>query len=262
MQSTPDVACVTLEIRGMTMKTHEPLPQWLRDISATDPFPRQQFFATPMLFYPGSGADGSPIAFFNQRHEIHCAVYADYGIPLSELKAMLEDPVNRFRGYEMIVQQKLQERDWVPTGWQPREDIRARSNTSRHLQGALEPFGYFVVFQRQADFGPEHGAERFALLFLGADGIATYDALWCQAERPDPPQIVVIQDHGSGMNYDRFGNRGLLHKIASEARALPRHLFVAGNSKPWDGYVVNDPEISSRGGMHGHLRVLWTRAEC
>jgi hypothetical protein len=247
----------------MTMKTHEPLPQWLRDISAADPFPRQQFVATPMLFYPGSGADGSPIAFFNQRHALHCAVYADYGISLSALKALLDDPLSGFRGYEMIVQQELQERDLVPTGWQPHVDMRARFDASRRLQGALEqPFGYFVVFQRQEGFGPEHGAERFALLFLGADGIATYDALWCQAERPDPPEIVVIQDHGFGGNYDHFGHGGLLHKIASEAGALPQHLFVADNSEPWDGYVVNDPEISSRGGMHGHLRVLWTRAEC
>jgi hypothetical protein len=245
------------------MMINESLPQWLHDISAADTFPRQQFFASPMLYYPGSGADGSPIAFFNQRKSLHCAVYADYGIALPALKALLEDPVKGFRGYEMLLQQELHERDLVPAGWLPHVDVGARSHAPRYRNESMgQPYGFFVVLQREEGFGPEHGAERLALLFLGADGIATYDALWCQAKRPEPPKIVVIQDHGFGGNYDRFGNGGLLHKIASEAGALPQYLFVADDSEPWDGYAVCDPEISSHGGMHGHLRVLWNRAEC
>lgn len=47
-----------------------------------------------------------------------------------------------------------------------------------------KPYGFLEVLERDAELGPEHGAARLAIIFLGADGHATYDALFCQGKNP------------------------------------------------------------------------------
>ena len=71
------------------------------------------------------------------------------------------------------------------------------------------PYGFLEILDRSPTLGDDHGALRLAILFIGVDGIAAFDALFCQGNfRKD--QFVVLQDHGFGGNYDHFGTSGLM----------------------------------------------------
>ena len=90
--------------------------------------------------------------------------------------------------------------------------------------------------------------------------MATYDAVFANGNMT-PPLAVVLQDHGFGENYDRFGKGGLLEKIAAESGIYPKLLLTAANTETWDGYTpLAAPGVL--GGMHRHERRLFIREEC
>ena len=118
----------------------------------------------------------------------------------------------------------------------------------------VEPYGSLCVFDREVEYGNEHGPERLALLYLGADGIATYDALYCQ-RWSRPPYALLLQDHGFGGNYDRFGRGGLLERIAIRADVFPE--WILTDRGEWVGFdQVPDVERSC-GGINHNMRELW-----
>ena len=91
------------------------------------------------------------------------------------------------------------------------------------------PFGKLYILERI-----ENG-ERFALLYLCADGIATYDALF--GNKNMKLDFLVLQDHGFGCNYDKFGEGGLMDLIAKKTKVKPERILCAENTKLWDGYA-------------------------
>ena len=64
----------------------------------------------------------------------------------------------------------------------------------------MTPFSLFVVLRRRETFDATHGPARVALLFVGGDSYATFDALYCQNDGTPAPFFVLIQDHGFGGN--------------------------------------------------------------
>ena len=131
----------------------------------------------------------------------------------------------------------------------------------RYRFAAAPAFGFLEILERDPEFDDGHGARRLAILFLGADGIAAYNALFCQEGNVAVPFAVVVQDHGFGGNYDRFGRGGLLEGLAARCNVIPRWLLVAENTDPWEGFV-RVPEVDGdRGGMHATLRFLYERRE-
>jgi hypothetical protein len=236
----------------------EPVPPWLDEFTSRHTFRRQPFLASRVVYYPGAGTDGHPVRLFGSTHCAHCFVYADYGLARTDVEAQLEHPRRHFRGYHSLARLNLAEHDLTPGGWIPH--VHPGDVAPDRYRFAAPPFGFLEVLERDQGFDDKHGARRLALLFLGADGIAAYDALFCQPHSTSP-FAVVIQDHGFGGNYDRFGRGGLLDGIASRCDAVPRWLLVAENTDPWDGFgrvpgVGGDP-----GGMHATPRFLYKRCD-
>jgi len=126
---------------------------------------------------------------------------------------------------------------------------------------ASPPFGLLEVLERDRELDDGYGSLRLAILFVGADGIAAYDALFCQGRETPPPFAVVVQDHGMGGNYDRFGRGGLLERIALDCHAVPRWLLVAENTNPWESFVRLPDVEGDRGGMHNMLRFLYEKCD-
>lgn len=247
--------------------THAPLlpmapPSWLTEFTPGQPFVAQAFFASRVVFYPGSGRDGSPIRFFGTKHLAHCFVFVDYWVPQREIERELAGQHTKFKGYSTLAQIQLTEQDLVarPPKWHLyAEEIPERA-AGFMADMMRAPFGMVAILQREAHLDDQHGPTRMAVLFLGADAVATYDALFCQ---PDslPPFAVVVQDHGFGGQYTRFDAIGLLARLAERTDVRPELLWCARGSEPWLGYALDPTVPPERGGVHNTERLLYRRVE-
>lgn len=239
----------------------EPMPQWLEQLRPGDSFPVNDFFNSRLVYYPGAGLDGQPVKLFGGGRFAHCFLYVDYGLTQERIEAALHADAGRydggFLGYSKVTRFQLSERDLTPRGW--RMHVVPREAPMRRSQGP--PFGMAVMLERDAEFDESHGPQRLAIMFLGADGIATYDALFCQAGVDRMPEVMVLQDHGFGGNYNRFERGGLLEELAQKTGRSPRWLYIADeNTEPWSGYHLVNEAGEERGGSGNHRRRLYRKA--
>lgn len=216
------------------LATHpEEMPRWLSEYKDGDPFPRN-FFQSRVVYYPGSGNDGHPVRVFNSTRSAHCYLYADYGVSKNNIIERLTRLESAFRGYEVISKIDVRKAELTPNPFIPRF-VPHQAEQFRGFAHAT-PFALLVVFQRLSSYDHRHGAERFAVLFLAADGFAAYEAVFCQQELRSPPFAIKLQDHGFGGNYDRFGAGGIMEDTARHYGVWPQLLLVGDNTEPWIGY--------------------------
>ena len=239
------------------MLVAEGLPPWLRRWNPARRISMTDFFASRVVYYPGSGTDGQPVEFFGSRHAAHCFVYVDYGIPIDHVRDELGENGHPFAGYRSAARQDLLEHDLTPNGW-----VRHIQPEGAPLQPLApgRPYAFIEILERRPEFNSDHGPERLAVLFLCADGVAAYDALFCQVTAT-PPFAVVLQDHGFGGNWTSFGQGGALENLASIVGRWPRFLFVAANTIAWTGYEAVDGATLGGGGEHRFVRQLWRRSD-
>jgi hypothetical protein len=233
----------------------ENLPMWLHDWSPAAKVSIDDFFASRVVFYPGSGTDGQPVQFFGLRHAAHCFVYADYGITRDHVQKELGADGHPFAGYKSAGHEELLEHDLTPNGWLPH--INPKAAPPGPVAPVL-PYAFVEILERRPGFDDAHGPQRLAILFLCADGVAAYDSLFCQVNAT-APYAVVLQDHGWGGNWTTFGEGGHLEKLASSTGRLPQFLLVAANTDVWGGYSAIDGATLGGGGMHAFERQLWKR---
>ena len=208
----------------------EPLPRWLANDNPPR-FNRDNFFGSRTVYYPGYGDDGQPVELCNRSHAAHTFIYVDHEVGRDALAQRLHDSRSRFLGYEVTHQEEL-------------------------LEDVLRPGGWFVVLDRQQGRGDDHGPERFAILFIGGDGYASYDALYCQGDGTPPPFLAVIQDC---FGYC-FGRDGLLERIARGQGVLPEYLLVGDPSTEWWGFA-DTGALPEPGGMFARARRLFMRID-
>lgn len=229
----------------------EALPRWLEGPSPK--FDRSEFFRSRTVYYPGAGDDGHPVSLCARAHAAHAFVYVDYGVPQETIRKQ----VHTFRGYEVEHLEEVSELTLRPGGWTEHID-RSELRPGAYDFASVEPFGLFAVLRRSETFEDAHGPRRLAILFVGGDGYATFDALYCQEDGTPAPFLIVIQDGGFSGNFDRFGAGGLLEYIARGRGVLPEWLLVGKPSSAWPGYrdIGATPE---RGGRARQLRRLFLR---
>lgn len=237
------------------MLTMADLPLWLRDWCPGHQIRAEDFFAYRVVFYPGSGTDGQPVKFFGSPHAAHSFVFADYGVTKDHLLQELGDDGRPFAGYRSAGRTELSESDLTPSGWTPH--IHSHDVPLSSIRQG-EPYGFIEILERRDGFDDSHGPKRLAILFLWADGVAAYDALFCQSQAK-PSFAIVLQDHGVGGNWTTFGRGGSLEQLASTTGRFPEFLLVADNTLAWNGYSVVEGADASRGGMHNNERRLWRR---
>lgn len=247
-----------MQIKEFLLQHREPCPDWLANFVPRNPFDLAPFFHSRVVFYPGYGSDGHAVKIFGSSHSAHCFVYADYGKTEASVKADLDNPEitynGHFNGYHSLARVKLTQQQLTPEGWTPHagpERFRAGSG--------ITPYGFLEVLERDPDLGDAHGAHRLAIIFLGADGHASYDALFCQDNETPAPFAVFVQDHGFGGNYSRFGRGGLLERIARCTDTLPSWLIVGDSFSAWEGYTRVPDVERDKGGMHSDLRILYQK---
>lgn len=237
----------------------EEMPQWLRNFKRGDKVPFNDFMASRIGYYPGSGYDGCLVKTCNQAHCVHSFIQVDYGIVERELKLEAEK-FNAFNGYHVIGRVDWNEQDLAPHG-QYAPNFRM---TEREMEKAMsfvlkdaDPYCFMEVYERNDDKGDDWGAKRFAVTFLFADGIMTYYQLFCQ-RYCKAPWIFLLQDHGVGGNYAGFGHGRLMEKVMEANDCWPENVICAENTNIWNHYErVNTAPVI--GGMHHSLRFLYKR---
>jgi hypothetical protein len=217
-------------------------PAWLCNLTPaikTNPFPLRKILKDS-LYYPASGFDGNPI-----RHlagNIHSFIYVDYGHERDEFDRALHE--EGFRGYEILAEREVTERELAPLGWRPTPPSPSEGRPNDN--NCKAPFCLWVVMQRHAGMPPSHGPERFSLLYLCADGAAAFQALYV-ANGLAPKAVAIIQPGHcfGGKNYTDFTDpeRILARSILENPAGQPELLLYGGwfgrdlyREPCWPGY--------------------------
>jgi hypothetical protein len=240
------------------LKEHERecVPEWLVKLNKDSAISMDDFFASRVVFYPGSGRDGRPVRIFGSAHAAHCFVYCDYGITREELVGTL-DQMNcgrrgSFKGYTTLRRQNLGTQDILPTTFRPTLPLPDRIQNSqsferRYLERnrrygprATTPYAFLEILERSEDLDDNHGPERLAILFLYADAYAAFDALFSPRNANHPPPFALfIENYGlqfGGGNWDRFDHGGYLEGLSRVTAAHPVYILLGRNSTAWDQY--------------------------
>jgi hypothetical protein len=251
----------------MTPKTYlqmyerERVPEWLNNYSKDSNFNCSEFFKSRVVFYPGSGNDGHAVEVFGASHSAHCFVYSDYMLGEDSILDDLNSKHRSLKGYNTFAIESVNQTEISPSNWRSHLTETQRQlvieGFSRFFRRSPpQAYGMFVVFERDEQFDNTHGPERLAILFLGADGHATFDALFCQ-DNQTPPFAVLLQDHGFGGNYCDFGEGGIMQNIASRTNRLPKYLLVSSCTKEWPDYELVNGLEPTHGGWASFQRNLF-----
>jgi len=203
-------------------------PRWLTNVSATtitnEPFPLHDLL-NDSLYYPSSGFDGDPV-----RHlagNILSFIYADYGRRYDDFVRALK---TGFSGYDLLAARSVTERELTPRGWRPTLPTRLDGDPSQSRRWMKDPFCAWSVFRRCENVPDSHGPARFSLLYLCADGVAAFQALYV-ANSAVPKAVAVIQPgHGFGGNWTDFTSpKGIFAKtVLGNPSGQPKILLYGG----------------------------------
>jgi hypothetical protein len=207
------------------------VPSWLSDLTPSaegdlpTPLPLRALL-DGSVFYAASRFDGTPVRLLGSR--ARSFVYVDYGV--EEARLLEELKTSPFAGYELLGSRAVLREELAPDGWVPRPPRGAREPRWEFVR---TPFARWLVFDRRADLDDAHGPARWSLLYVGGDGVATYQALY-HGQSVAPLAVCVIQPgHGFGGNWTDFTNRGqAFAEVVMDQRPelRPRLLAYGGRS--------------------------------
>ena len=243
----------------------EPTPEWLEQYRKGQPLPLKEFLQSRTVFYPAAGHDGHPVQMFNSSHSAHCFILVDYAKEMDKehVKEELGGPYG-FCGYSILDERDVSENEMrnvapLRTPHLTDEEMPRCRLPNGNDRWIGQPFALFVVFERVPELGDEHGAKRFAVLFLGADGVATYDALYANGNAKPPFALAFDQCSQDGGGWAPPGRGSPCEKVAEKSGVYPEILLV-GAVEPWTGYEAIPDVESSKGGGARNDRRLYRRA--
>lgn len=235
----------------------EVMPSWLAEYRPGGSLEAGRLLGSRLVFYPGSGTDGQAVKIFGGAGAAHVFVYADFGMQREEVERQLE--LHPFLGYRRLGREELKLENLCPQGWRQHlgpQDLARRQEASPPSE--RQGYGFVEILEREEELGEAHGVRRLAIFFLGADGIATFDALFCQ-DGQVAPFAILLQDHGFGDNYSSFGADGLLHLLALRCGVWPKYLLIGHATRPWPTYHRLKKLKGQAGGMHNFGRTLYLK---
>lgn len=235
------------------------VPSWLNHLSPAtirnEPFPLRKLLQDS-LYYPSSGFDGDPIRYLTGN--ILSFIYVDYGHTQDEFMGALGSP--GFRGYDLVATRSVIEQELTPSGWNPVLPTRIDGNPLRYRDRIKKPFCSWSVFQRRADVPINHGPSRFSLLYLCADGVAAFQALYI-ANTAAPKAVAVIQPgHAFGGNWTDYTDPKQIfaRSVLGNPSGRPAFLLYGGIGKRdyyrqscWPDYQTHICFVDKVGGTIG-----------
>ena len=212
----------------------EKMPDWLVNIKPDKTLPPEfplNEILNNSLYDPSSGLDGDPIKYLSGN--IYSFIYIDYGIDSDELDSNLDNP--GFKGYHLLLSRRISEQELTPNGWVASPPSREDGNPTQYRKWIKKPFANWSVFEREEGLDKEHGPEKFSLLFLCADGVSAFQALYL-SNNCYPKAVAIIQPGtGFGMNWTDFGNPDKIFSktVLTNPHGVPKYLLYGGIGKDY-----------------------------
>jgi len=255
---TPEFDCQH-KSKDDEMPTHDDFLRGLTpDSIVNDPFPLAAV-VDGSLYYPASGTDGSPL-----RHwplNIRTFVYVDWSVDITNFTATLQNhpPL----GYHLLGKRLVSQSELVPNPGrlQPPPGIdESRYLNAMRMAGATpaNSFACWCVFERDEDRDGTHGPDRFSLLHLRAEGLATYHALYAGNNFRPGALAILRPGVGFGGGFARFEET--MRDLMRDKNGLPPWLLswhAVGEGQnpdpPWDEcYAVRSQGPFPKDGEVGH----------
>ena len=164
------------------------------------------------VFYPASRTDGRPVKLCNTAWRdlgVDSYVYCDFDLSVPEFVS----DTRTMRGYHVVGIRHLDPSEYIPRGWRlemvppPGGGRRGGYWDSFLGSGGPEHRACWVVFERNADRGPEYGRDRLSVLYVCGEGLATFQQLYC-SRRITPKMVCFIQCWGFAGNWTDFSAVG------------------------------------------------------
>ncbi len=234
----------------------QPMPDWISNASVPLPELCIREVLSGSVYYPACEFDGDPVKYL--AGNFHSFVYVDYGVGRDSLLQNLDG----FRGYRILAHRDVTERQLTPNGWTPQFPRPSDGDPRSRADWIKPPFGFWSIHERREEYGPDHGPSRFSLLYIGGDGVATFQALY-HGNRVVPAVAAVIQPGtGFGGNWTSFKDQNGIfgRSVLRNPAGTPEYLLFGG----WgDGDFYRRPCWPAYGqpvrALHGKLRV-WRRS--
>ena len=203
-------------------------PTWLLESTSLSDLPVQCLLSNS-VYYPACGQDGKPVRFLGGFS--HSFVYADYAVKRNCIVDKLME-LGAFRGYQAVFGKDIGlENLQGPFEFDPIEiDLRSDGDPKKYERERTKPFAYWAVFERLPDKTVEHGPDRFSLLYLGTEGVDTYQWLYA-SNGLYPSAVAIIQPgEGFGFNWTHFydSDRPLARAIRANKFGRPSYLILGG----------------------------------
>lgn len=212
-----------------------------KEIIENEPLPISDLLKNS-LYYPACGLDGGVIRHCSKY--IQSFIYCDYAIGKT---AFLRE-MDRIYGYDIIAHRPVRREELVPVGWNPvLPPCFDMERYYSYREFFKKPFAYWVIYQRRAEFDDRHGGKRLSLLYIGGEGVATYQALY-QSNKRTAKYLAIIQPGTAfGLNWTDFCSKDspLFWTVIRNEFGVPDTIFLGGGGGgytklDWDGYKLTE----------------------
>lgn len=220
---------------------------WLAELTQEKiekgPLPLKELLESS-LYYPSAGFDGGVIKDCNtigSEHQITSFIYCDYAV--GEQAVM--DQRDSFLGYACMGSRRVSLNELVPQTWFPTSPPKFNRNEYTQYKDTWSPFVQWTVYERLPSKDRSYGPDRFSLLYVGGEGVATYQALYW-SNKQCPKALAIIQPgHAFGNNWTDFTEQsGPLHWVVTNNPAgVPPIIYYGGaevdyTDFPWREYIA------------------------
>ena len=198
---------------------------------------------TDSFYYPSSGFDGGIIKDCNtkaQDLQISSFIYCDYGVGAESFEANK----NSFAGYHIFASRHIDQSELTPNRWQQKIPPNLSPNKYSRYREHWQPFCIWTIYERDFNLGSEHGPDKFSLLYVGGEGVATYQALYWTNKITAKALAIIQPGHGFGLNWTDFSDKdgALSWVINNNPAGTPETIYYGGyGNEPaafnWRGYT-------------------------
>jgi len=181
------------------------------------------------VYYPACYTDGRPIKYCNtiwRKLGVNSFVYCDF--LMSEDKFLYQ--LKTVHGYHVLAHRSLSRDEYIPEGWRlelVRKDKDRYWDTFLGTREDFPPFAHWAVFERNSDRNPMHGPERFSLIYIGGEGLAAFQQLYCH-HHIAPKMLCFIQCWGFAGNWTDFTNPDapFAATLRKYKECIPEHICI------------------------------------